>query len=139
MFTPSAVLITGGNGFSNGSVEIYHPDRESPCVLPDLPEERHEHTQDGSLICGGDAPWDSKPTRYETSYSCHRWNTNTGAWDLVSHFLRRDRVGHISWTPTNGSVTYLMGGVDPKSKTTSEVISQDNKISTSFPLKHWTE
>ena len=44
-----AVLITGGK-----SAEMFHPDRDSPCVLPDLPDMRHSHSQDGSLVCGGD-------------------------------------------------------------------------------------
>merc|ERR1719500_2579518 len=66
-----AVLITGGYG--QQSAEIYQPHRDSSCVLPDLPEERFGHTQDGSLLCGG----------WETDRFCRRWNPKTGSWDLV--------------------------------------------------------
>ena len=73
----SAVLITGG-----GSAEIYHPDRDSVCVLPDLPDSRLSHTQDGSLMCGG----------WELCRSCRRWNPESGAWDLVTEALTEDSV-----------------------------------------------
>ena len=121
----SAVLITGGSGAPK-SAEIYHPDRDTPCVLPDLPDLRLDHTQDGSLVCGG---------RY-TLRSCRRWNADTGAWDLVTEALTEEREDHISWTPVDGSVTYLMGGWE--SDNTSEAIDQDNSVTSSFPLKHWT-
>ena len=124
-----AVLITGGFGGVQ-SAEIYHPGNESPCVLPDLPayDHRYHHTQDGSLLCGGE--WTLK--------SCRIWNPDTGAWgDLVTESLTKYRRGHISWTPVDGFVTYLMGGGgSPK---TSEAIDKDNGVTSSFPLKHWTE
>ena len=124
-----AVLITGGK-----SVEMYHPDRDSPCVLPDLPDLRHSHSQDGSLVCGG----------YETEAerSCRRWNPESGAWDLVTDALTEDRWGHISWTPANGSVTYLIGGGFSSDGTTetSEIVNQDDKsVNASFPLQHRTK
>ena len=124
-FCFSAVLITGGSG-ARQSAEIYHPDRDSACVLPDLPDERYGHTQDGSLLCGGG----------ETRKSCRRWNPENGVWDLVTESLTKQRGAHISWTPTDGSVTYLMGGYG--SKITSEVITQDNSVSAPFTLQHKT-
>ena len=127
MFT-SAVVITGGNGeaWSQQSAEIYHLGRDSPCVLPDLPDDRTFHTQDGSLMCGG----------LNTKRSCRRWNNGKGTWDLVTESLTEDRVNHISWTPADGSVTYLMGGW--LSPGTSEAIDQENNgfVTSSFPLKH---
>ena len=119
----SAVLITGGY-HTKQSAEIYHPGRDTPCVLPDLPDRRNSHTQDGSLVCGG----------WWTPRSCRRWNTDTGAWDLVTGSLTEERWGHISWTPLDGSVTYLMGG--DKSVQTSEAIDKDNSVTSSFPLQH---
>ena len=124
-----AVLITGGK-----SAEMYHPDRDSPCVLPDLPDLRHSHTQDGSLVCGG--------YEAEAERSCRRWNPESGAWDLVTDALTEDRWGHISWTPANGSKTYLIGGGFSSDGTTetSEVVDQDNKsVNASFPLQHRTK
>ena len=122
MFTPSAVLITGGF-----DAEIYHPERNSSCKLRHLPDYRDSHTQDGDLMCGGRS----------TSKSCRRGNTDTGAWDLVTESLTKDRLGHISWTPADGSVTYLMGGW--RGYTTSDVIdNHSGGVKSSFPLKHKT-
>ena len=120
MFTP-AVLVTGG--FDG---EIYHPERNSSCKLRRLPDCRYEHTQDGDLMCGG---------RYRGK-SCRRWNADTGAWDLVTESLTKERLGHISWTPADGSVTYLMGGFG--SPRTSEAIDQDNGVTLPFPMKYRT-
>ena len=119
----SAVLITGGFGGAEQSAEIYHPDRDTPCVLPDLPDLRYGHTQDGGLMCGGDS----------TRRSCRRWNPDTGAWDLVTDSLIEERAEHISWTPVDGTVTYLMGG--DYSPYASDVIDNHNNIvRASFPI-----
>ena len=128
MFTP-AVLITGGQR-TDLLAEIYHPDREYPCVLPNLPDRRQGHSQDGSLMCGG----------LYTPRSCRRWNNDTGAWDLMTESLTKDRAYHISWTTADGSVTYLMGGNGVGSDTTSDVIdNRSGGVKSSFPLKHRTE
>ena len=137
------MLITGGTGEFGvtRTAEIYHPPSpslplppgDSPCVLKTLPEGRHQHTQDGSLVCGGSRSgielWKKKTPR-----SCHKWNPDTGAWDLVTEALTEDRVCHTSWTPADGSVTYLMGG---RSYKTSGVIDRNNsQVRTAFPLMH---
>ena len=125
------MLITGGEGLYVGqSVEIYHPDRKSACKIHYLPGSRAKHTQDGSLLCGGKGQ--------KTYRSCERWNADTGAWDLVTESLTEGRWGHTSWTPADGAVTYLMGG-DWPSYDTSEVIDQDNGVTSSFPLQYDTE
>ena len=123
MFIP-AVLITGGWG-EGQSAEIYHPDRDTLCVLPDLPEGRYYHTQDGALLCGGGDRWRER--------SCDRWNADTGAWDLVTESLTRGREYHTSWTPVDGSVTYLMG-----ERRTSDAIQKNNSVTSSFPLRYNT-
>ena len=124
----SAVLITGGYD-TEQSAEIYHPDRYSPCIITNIPDQRRIHTQDGSLICGGGLT---------LSRSCRRWTPDTGTWDLMTESLIEERGAHISWTTADGSVTYLMGGY--WSHTTSEMLEHDNsKVSTSFPLKHDTK
>ena len=121
----SAVLITGGEGALQ-SAEIYQPNRGSACVLPDLPDQRYGHTQDGSLLCGG----------WGTHRSCRRWNISTGAWDLVTESLTKKRRAHTSWTPVDGSVTYLMGGW--WSEETSEVLDMKSNVRLPFPLQHKT-
>ena len=122
------MLITGGRGKgAYSSAEIYHPDRDTPCVLPDLYWDRVSHTQDGSLVCGGEYTY--------TPRSCRRWNADTGAWDLVTESLTEKRWEHISWTPADGSATYLMGGEG--SEKTSEVI-ENGQAKSSFPLQYVT-
>ena len=87
------------------------------------------HTQDGSMICGG--PY--------TSRSCRRWNNETGTWDLVTESLTGDRLFHVSWTPEDSSVTYLMGSSWTSSGRTSEVIDQDIQSAVAtFSLKYDT-
>ena len=127
----SAVLITGGLWTANKSAEVYLPDGVSACVLPDLPDSRQYHTQDGLLLCGGYCGSDDL-----TCLSCRRWNNDTGAWDLVTESLTEERWRHTSWTPADGSVTYLMGGV--VSDNTSDVINKDNVVTSSFPLQYRT-
>ena len=59
----------------------------------------------------------------------------TGAWDLLTEPLTWFRQHHTSWTPANGSVTYLMGG--SPSAYPSEVVDLDNgRVNESFPLQH---
>ena len=120
-----AVLITGGNG-ANQSAEIYHPDRNSACVLPNIPDLRVFHTQDGSLMCGGDT----------TPRSCRRWNPDTGAWDLVTESLTDVRVAHTSWTLADGSLTFLLGGWWSIRK--SKVIDRNFVVTSSFPMQYMT-
>ena len=49
------VLISGGmnRGEYLQSVEIYNPTNNTKCSLPQLPEARRSHTQDGGLVCVG--------------------------------------------------------------------------------------
>ena len=123
----SVVLITGGQG-GEISAEVYHPDRDSACVLPDLPDQRWGHTQDGDMLCGG----------WATPRSCRRWNPKTGTWDLETRELIEDRANHISWTPVDGSwLTYLMGGYSYK---TYEILTgYEDGIHASFLPQHRTE
>ena len=124
IFRFSAMLVTGGGFLARQSAEIYHLDRDFACVLPDLPDFRYGHTQDGSLLCGG----------YDTPRSCLKWNSDNGRWDMVTETLTENRWGQTSWTPVDGSVTHLMGGsYKPK---TSEAIDKDHKVIASFPLPH---
>ena len=122
-----AVLITGGL-VTDQSAEIYHPDRDTPCVLTALPRQRYVHTQDGELMCGGGWTWRTR--------SCRRGKADTGDWNLVTDSLTEERREHTSWTPADGSVTYLMGGL--WSDQTSEAIDKDNGVTSSFPMQHRT-
>ena len=67
------------------------------------------HTQDGSLLCGGDVT-----SHYD---KCSEWNSDSGTWNWKSINLPRIRRGHTSWTPQSGVGTFVMGGDDDAWKT----------------------
>ena len=76
------------------------------------------HTQDGSLICGGD--------NKNTYKSCSEWNSDSGIWKWKFISLPRIRKSHVSWTPQSGVGTYLMGGDNDGWKT--NLVKPDGKV-----------
>ena len=107
------------------SAEIYLPDSNTSCSLPDLLLRRTGHSQDGDLVCGS---WVQNP---DMKY-CSKW-TN-GVWTL-SHSLREWRLGHVSWATASG--VYLLGGIfSPK---TSELEKEDGSVEEGFALKYETK
>ena len=122
----SAVLITGGgrNGFFLKSAEMFLPSSNTTCSLPELPEARGWHTQDGGLACGGGSS--------STLTSCARWSA--GTWTRTSHTLRERRYRHVSWSTAEG--VYLIGGA--YSPLTSELVKEDGSVEKGFALKYDT-
>ena len=120
------VLITGGS--DRRSAEIYNPaTNPTGCSLPQLPEIRSAHSQDGGLTCGGNDP--------SARNTCVIWNPASGGWDQTPFTLKESRNAHVSWeTPTG---VYLIGGYD--SPKTSEKVTLDGDSSVfSFNLKYDT-
>ena len=126
-----AVLITGGT-YNRRSAEVFLPATGHSCRLPDLPDNRWGHTQDGGLTCGGfdyGSPADQRT-------SCLKWSPDSGTWTL-SHNLTEERDNHVSWTPDPSLGTYLIGGIsNPR---TSELIKPDGSVEQGFSLKYNTE
>ena len=54
-------MITGGYGSGRDTAEVWQPGLGAPCSLPNLPEDRRYHTQEGRDICGGEGG--EKPER----------------------------------------------------------------------------
>ena len=52
------LLVTGGG---TEAVELYNPVSKTSCALSALPEVRALHSQDGPLLCGGNANTHLKP------------------------------------------------------------------------------
>ena len=78
----SAILITGGLG-GHQSVEIFLPSASTPasCLLvPELPDQRDVHSQEGGLVCGGDL----------ARSSCMNLDFASGLWQMVAP-LREQR------------------------------------------------
>ena len=114
---------SGGNAYN--SVEILHANGTSYCTLPDLPDIRYWHTQDGLRACGGDANG--------THDNCV--SLTDGQWKQ-SRILLHDRREHTSWALGDGGVV-LMGGID--SGNTTEIISPGSFTTTEgFTLKYNT-
>ena len=118
-------MITGGTTTNNDgltSAEIFNPVTKTSCSLPELPEERYEHSQDGGLLCGG-----------ENGTTCLKWSPATGTWNQ-SHTLRHPREDHVSWATASG--VYLIGGL--YSRRTSEKVKLDGSVEEGFTLKYET-
>ena len=124
----AGVLITGGySSAADNTAELYLPSSGASCTLPSLPEDRAFHTVTrGGLLCGG---------RY-TKDSCILWSPDSGTWEeALTLDVRREE--HVSWTPTSGIGTYLMGGF--YSKNTTTLVNNDGSQEPGFPLKYDAE
>ena len=120
-------MITGGyNGDVLRSAEIFNPVTKTSCSLPQLPEARRSHSEDGGLVCGGGY-------NAATQTSCVKWSPASGTW-TKSHTLRQERYGHVSWATASG--VYLIGGW--YSKRTSEKVKLDGSVEEGFSLKYET-
>ena len=103
------IILSGGDDALT-SVEVFIPSTGQGCSLPELPDERYDHTMDSLLICGGgyDQP--------NISTTCMSFTA--GQW-ITSHTLVEGRTRHSSWQTEQGVV--LMGG--GISHDTSEIVA----------------
>ena len=122
----SAVLITGAFiSAKRRTAEIYNPLTNTSCSLPQLPEYRDWHTQEGDLACGGGG---------STQTTCVKWSPASGTWNQ-SHTLRERRSDHKSWATASG--VYLIRGYGG-GKRTSEKVKDDGSVEEGFGLKYDT-
>ena len=122
------ILITGGYG-SLDTAELYLPASGLSCSLPRLPGNRVEHTQESSgILCGG----------FGSEDTCIQWSPDTGTWEDLPITLDVGRNNHVSWTPSNATGTYLMGGDTPVQWRTTTLVSQEAQ-EPGFPLKYHAE
>lgn len=122
------ILITGGIGQYEGpilsSAELYIPDLDRSCSLPDLPVTRDGHTQNSFLTCGGNG------TEIETT--CEVLIPGD-TWRREPYKLTQKRSWHTSWTLNNGTVILLGGGF---SSDTSENVTPGLGSAPGFSLKY---
>ena len=117
----------GGDG--QNTAELYLPSAGTSCTLPNLPKVRFAHTADNDILCGG------RSTVIVARDSCLQWSPTTGSWEeLVTLDIKR--YYHVSWTPSSGIGTYLMGG--HTSRNTSTLIKPDGTQETGFTLEYDT-
>ena len=114
--------------------EIYDPFTKTSCVLPDLPNGRYSHTQDGLLICGG-FDVNGGVSEDSPSKSCLMWNQ--GIWN-ISHHLSSRRSGHCSWTTAAGNKTFLMGGNQQDHRQSTDIVGPDGAVEQGFELEYGT-
>jgi len=106
----SAMIITGGyNVQTEKPAEVFDVSTGQHCTLPQLPEGKVWHSQNGKLLCGG--------TISETT--CIR--LVDGEW-ITSHHLQTSRAFHNSWTTPSGDVLLVGGYVTEK---TTELVKSD--------------
>ena len=123
------IIITGGSGdyyYGTGvSVEVLRANGSSWCSLPDMPQDRQEHTQSGLVACGG--------FDHSSRASCVTFAN--GSWNQ-SHHLQEERADHTSWRSPSGLV--LMGG--QFSSYNTELLSDITGDSAEhFPLRYETK
>ena len=107
-------------------VELFNLETMSSCVVNNtLDQPRYANTGDGNLVCGG------RDDDYNPISSCY--NIATGA----TINLLNERVGHTSWSTSNG--IYLLGGFprDSIASRTTELITGDT-TKAGFGLKYDT-
>ena len=126
-------MITGGWGDGDGngrlrSAEIFNPVKKTSCSLPQLPEAKLTHSEDGGLSCGGNS------ATHTTETTCVRWSPSAGTWNQ-SHTLRQRRQHHVSWATASG--VYLIGGWD--NLRSSEKVKLDGSVEEGFSLKYDTK
>ena len=119
----SAIVTTGGVGAWR-SFEVLRENGSYWCSLPDLPDDRLDHSQSGLMSCGGGD---------DTMTSCVTFSD--GLW-LVSHQLQNYRKGHSSWMSQHGVM--LLGGVYSESQNTTEILTSDGGSIPGFTLKYST-
>ena len=126
------ILITGGYKTQlNSTAEIYFPSTNTGCSLPDLPEVRSGHTQDGDLACGGGGYGGSEAGR-----SCVKWEN--GGWSRSYDLGNITRGGHVSWATASG--VYLIGGYGNSNQHfTSTMVKENGAVEKGFDLKYTTK
>ena len=126
------IIITGGwtsDAVVTRSVEVLRTDGSPWCSLPDLPDDRHHHTQSGLITCGGG----SNPT----SQSCVSLSPSSGVWSKTQN-LTRTRLSHSAWSSGTPHLI-LMGGFGSGIGITTEILTAYGTSLEHFPLKYDTE
>jgi len=116
-----AIIVTGGNNALT-SVDLLFNNGSYYCGLPNLPDNRIAHSQNGFVTCGGSY---SSYTRK----SCLTFVD--GEWQQTHYPLLEDRYYFSSWQTSNHGI-YLIGGSE--SSYTSEVIDADGNTESGFDL-----
>ena len=125
----SAIIITGGDIDSDyinfSTVEVLRDNGSSWCSLPNLPDNRQDHSQSGLVTCGG---WHANTGKYCLTFNNRTWN--------LSHNLLYERQSHSSWSTSNGII--LMSSRFLTDETPTELITQDGLSKEHFTLSHAT-
>jgi len=116
-----AIIVTGGVS-ADTSVDLLFNNGSYYCGLPNLPEDRYIHSQNGFVTCGGGH-------ENSTRKSCLTFVD--GEWQQTHYPLLEERVCFSSWETSNGGI-YLFGGA--QSPYTSEVVDADGNTESGFDL-----
>ena len=106
------------NSETNYAVEVLRVDGTAWCNLPDLPDEREEHTQSGLLTCGG----------YSSDDNCVRFSE--GHWNISHEDLNR-KNRHSAWSSSKHGTIII--GFD-----TAEYLADNGTTPDSFSLVNLT-
>ena len=108
------------------SVEVLRTNGSPLCSLPDLPDDRHYHTQSGLMACGGGSD--------STSLSCV--SLSPGGWSKT-HDLYRTRFKHSAWS--SGTPHLILMGGPFEIGITTEILTVYGTSQEHFQLKYDTK
>ena len=124
-------MVSGGKGKEGklDSVELLNMNGTGICSMPPLPEARYDHSQTGPVICGGEA--------WKSSLACITFSTDwKKTHTLAGPKGMGDRKEHVAWASPRGVM--LIGGSDPDSERTSEILTEDGHTTPGFTLDYRT-
>ena len=104
------------------TAEVFLPETNRSCSLPELTGSRHRHSQSGLLACGG----------YEVRAKLSCELLTSSGWRREPYSLTAGRCYHSSWDLNNGSVV-LLGGYC--SEDTSERVQAGQGTAPTFQLR----
>ena len=125
----SVILVSGSDNSGNGAyrtVEVLFANGTLYSTLPDLPDNRYYHSQDGLNACGG-----GSSGTYDNCVTL-----TDGQW-TQSHTLLYNRIYHTSWALEDGRLVLMGGSI---SRRTTEILSPGTSTTTEgFTLKYDTK
>ena len=125
-------MVTGGRGQRGvglDSVELLNMDGTWICSMPPLPNARIQHSQTGTIVCGGRG----SARVPEASKSCVTFSSDGDDWNwMLSHNLTKRRRDHGAWASPLGVM--LIGTDDIMAESTTEILTEDGDTIPGFTM-----
>ena len=124
-------MVTGGRGQRGvglDSVELLNMDGTWICSMPPLPNARIQHSQTGTIVCGGRG----SARVPEASKSCVTFSSDGDDWNwMLSHNLTKRRRNHGAWASPLG---VMLIGTDNLMAESTEILTEDGDTIPGFTM-----